>query len=200
MREPHAPEGVLTFSLLPFGTDPAPFGLQLVGQLERQGDQLAITYHLRGPLTSVVLPVPPTTGAPRRLDGLWEHTCFELFLAAEGMEPYWELNLAPNGDWNLYRLDGYRQGLTPMGDRDALPFAVRASGQGLELELTLELPLELALACRHRALQLGITAVMEHPEGDLSYWALSHGGGEADFHRREDFLLQLAPPLGQGNG
>jgi hypothetical protein len=194
MRAPFAPEGIQPFSLRAFGSEPAPLGLQLGGQLERRGDQLAITYQLRGNLTAVVLPAPSTTGAPRRLDGLWEHTCFELFLAAEGLEPYWELNLAPNGDWNLYRLDGYRRGLAPVGDRDALPFAVRGTGQGMELEVNLQLPLELALACRQRALQVGITTVMEHPQGDLTYWALSHGGAEADFHRREDFLLQLSPP------
>jgi len=194
MRAPFSLEGIQAFSLRAFGSDPAPLGLQLGGQLERRGDQLGITYQLMGPLTAVVLPAPSTTGASRRLDGLWEHTCFELFLAAEGMEPYWELNLAPNGDWNLYRLNGYRQGLAPVSDRNALPFAVRAAEQGLELELSLQLPEELASACRQRALQLGVTAVMEHPQGDLTYWALSHGGAEADFHRREDFLLQLSPP------
>lgn len=194
MKAPFASEGTQAFSLRAFGSDPAPLGLQLGGQLERRGDQLAITYQLMGPQTSVVLPTPSTMGTPRRRDGLWEHTCFELFLAAEGLEPYWEVNLAPNGDWNLYRLDGYRRGLAPVGDRDALPFVVRASDPCLELEVNLQLPLELALACRQRALQVGITTVMEHPQGDLTYWALSHGGAEADFHRREDFLLQLSPP------
>ncbi|MEB3257659.1 MAG: DOMON-like domain-containing protein [Cyanobacteriota bacterium] len=194
MRAPCRPEGTQAFSLRPFGSAPAPLGLHLGGEVGRRGDRLAITYQLKGPLASVVLPTPSTTGAPHRLDGLWKHTCFELFLAAEGLEPYWEVNLAPNGDWNLYRLDGYRRGLAPMGDRDALPFAVKDSEESLVLNLWLELPRELALACRQRALQLGITAVMEHPQGDLTYWALTHGGEEADFHRREDFLLQLAPP------
>lgn len=187
------------FTLRAFGGDPAPYGLQLGGDLERRGDVLAITYQLRGPLASVVLPASPGADAPRRLDGLWEHTCFELFLAAEGLEPYWELNLAPNGDWNLYRLEAYRQGLAPMADRHGLPFTVRISGehpeQGtLELALTLKLPQELAQACRHQPLRLGVTAVIAHPEGSLTYWALAHGGEEADFHRREDFLLRLSSP------
>lgn len=200
MRAQFSPEGVVTFSLQAFGSDPAPWGLQLGGELERRGDQLKITYQLRGPLASVVLPAPSTRGDPHRLDGLWEHTCFELFLAAEGMEPYWELNLAPNGDWNLYRLEGYRQGLAPVSDRNTLPFTVGASNRGLALELTLQLPQELSLACQQRDLQLGITAVIEHQQGALTYWALAHGGTEADFHRREDFLLRLKPSLRQGNG
>jgi hypothetical protein len=200
MSEFFAPEGAQAFTLVPFGSDPAPLGLQLVGQLVRRGDQLGIAYQLMDPLTAVVLPAPSTMGSSRRLDGLWEHTCFELFLAAEGMEPYWELNLAPNGDWNLYRLEGYRQGLAPVSDRNTLPLTVGASNRGLALELTLQLPQELSMACQQRDLQLGITAVIEHQQGALTYWALAHGGTEADFHRREDFLLRLEPSLRQGNG
>ncbi|MFY7694777.1 MAG: DOMON-like domain-containing protein [Cyanobium sp.] len=194
MRAPFAPEGALVFALLPFGSNPAALALQLGGELEWRGNRLAIAYQLRGPLDSVVLPAPNTAGAPLRQDGLWEHTCFELFLAAEGMEPYWEVNLAPNGQWNIYRLEAYRQGLEPVRDRAELPFTVRASDQGLELGFELELPQELALACRNRALQLGITAVIELAEGPLTYWALVHGGKDADFHRREDFLLRLKRP------
>jgi hypothetical protein len=38
-----------------------------------------------------------------------------------------------------------------------------------------------------------VTAVIEQQGEALSYWALAHSGLEADFHRREDFLLRLEP-------
>ncbi len=181
-----------TFALQPF--DPAAAGsdLRLEGRLERLGDRLCVTYQLSGDLLTVVLP-PPAAGPPARADELWQHTCFELFLAAEGEAPYWEVNLAPNGAWNLYRLASYRQGLTPVPDRDALPITVTSGARRLELTVDLRLPRELALACRQGALRLGITAVIETQGGVLSYWALAHGGPEADFHRREDFRLRLEP-------
>lgn len=138
------------FALLPFGTSSVALGLELRGQLEREGDQLQVHYGLSGDLASVVVP-PPAAGGPHRADGLWEHTCFELFLAAEGSECYWEVNLAPNGNWNLYRLEGYRRGLAREADREALPFAVQHGPQELQLTLTLPLPQELAEACRHPA-------------------------------------------------
>ena len=194
----NAPQGPVTpseereFALHPFGGNASDLGLQLVGRLARQGDHLRVCYQLSGDLDTVVLP-PPAVEGPRRCDGLWEHTCFELFLAAEGAQPYWEVNLAPSGHWNLYRLEGYRQGLAPEPDREALPFTVSHGAGGLELALELLLPQELALACRQHPLRLGVTAVIEQPGGALSYWALAHGGLEADFHRREDFLLRLEP-------
>ena len=48
----------------------------------------------------------------QRKDGLWTTTCFEAFIAAPGEQRYWEVNLAANGDWALYRFDGYRSGQT----------------------------------------------------------------------------------------
>lgn len=178
------------FALRPFGRSAAELGLGLEGRLARLGDQLRVGYLLSGDLASVLLP-PPMAAGPGRRDGLWEHTCFELFLAAEGAAPYWEVNLAPSGDWNLYRLDNYRQELRPEPDRDALPFTVSRGAEALVLTVELCLPEELARACRERPLRLGVTAVIEQQGGALSYWALGHGGPEADFHRREDFLLRL---------
>lgn len=178
--------------LRPFGCSAATLGLRLEGRLARLGDQLRVHYELSGDLASVLLP-HPAAGSPERRDGLWEHTCFELFLAAEGAAAYWEMNLAPSGDWNLYRLDNYRQGLRPEPDRHALPFTISRRAEGLVLTVELSLPEELAQACRERPLRLGVTAVIEQQGGALSYWALAHGGPEADFHRREDFLLRLEP-------
>ncbi|MBM5817424.1 MAG: DOMON-like domain-containing protein [Cyanobacteria bacterium K_Offshore_surface_m2_239] len=187
---PLAPEQVHPFVLRPFGAQASRLGLALGGQVVRQGEALRVVYDLRGEVESVLLPAPSPEG-PTRRDGLWEHTCFELFLAAEGMEPYWEVNLAPSGDWNLYRLSGYREGLRPELEREALPFTVARGDGRLALAVDLSLPRELALACRRQPLRLGVTAVLEQPAGALSYWALSHGGTVADFHRRDDFLLRF---------
>jgi hypothetical protein len=194
--------GEQPFVLQPFGGTVALPDLCLEGHLGLEGlthlegpprrgsERLRVTWRLSGDLASLVLPVP-SGAAPVRADGLWRHTCFELFLAAEGAIPYWEVNLAPNGDWNLYRLAAYRQGLTPVPDREVLPFTVTRLAGRLEVTLDLFLPLELSQACRQNPLRVGVSAVMEQQSGGLSYWALAHGGAEADFHRREDFVLRL---------
>jgi hypothetical protein len=165
--------------------------VRLDGRLALQRDHLHITYQLSGDVPSVVLPPFSNERSGRRADNLWQHTCFELFLAAEGEDPYWEVNLAPNGAWNLYRLAAYRKGLAPEPDRDALPFTVSTHPGALVLTLDLRLPRELYLACRRRPLCLGVTAVIERKGRELSYWALAHGGPNADFHRREDFILRF---------
>lgn len=174
------------FSLLPSDAGSAPAGLTLGGSLARRGEGLAIHYVLAGPLEAVRIPAPAPP--PFRSDGLWERTCFELFLGVPGEEAYWEFNLSPSGYWNVYRLAGYRQGLTPEAAYGDLNIEIRRRSDGLDLGLRCDLPPSVR---RNPALEVAICAVIERSDGRLSYWALGHPGPEPDFHRRDGFLLTL---------
>jgi hypothetical protein len=165
---------------------PPPASLALAGSVQRDGDRLSLHYRLEDPEALVL--VPPAIAAPRRCYDLWTSTCFEFFLAEPGAEPYWEGNLAPNGDWNLFRLTGYRQGLAPEPAINALPFVVERAGGGLDLAVTLDLG---ALLLAGRPVELAVTAVVELRNGEILYWALRHPGEQADFHWREGFGLRL---------
>ena len=102
---------------------------------------------------------------PQRRDGLWQHTCFEAFFGVLGSDDYWEFNLAPSGDWNVYRFAGYRAGQTPetaygplpltvMGPRAAPPAAdcrLTAPRALLELEMCCPLPPRCRSGCRRAA-------------------------------------------------
>ena len=37
----------------------------------------------------------------------------------------------------------------------------------------------------------GIAAVIKLAGGELTYWALTHPGPAADFHRRDSFVVEL---------
>jgi hypothetical protein len=165
---------------------PPPASLSLAGSVRRDGDRLSLHYRLEDPEGLVL--VPPASAAPRRCYDLWTTTCFEFFLAEPGAEPYWEGNLAPSGDWNLFRLSGYRQGLAPEPAINALPFVVERAGGGFDLSVTLDLA---ALPLAGRPLEMAVTAVVELRDGEILYWALAHPGEQADFHWREGFKMRL---------
>jgi hypothetical protein len=38
---------------------------------------------------------------------------------------------------------------------------------------------------------VGITTVIKHKDGEVTYWALIHQGKEADFHIRESFIVEI---------
>lgn len=194
------------FSLHPFpgaGTLP---DLQISGRIGRQAERLSLSYLLRGDLAAVLLPVP--TATPARRDQLWERTCFECFLGVKQTQGYWEFNLSPTGDWNVYCFQGYRQGMSRELSLNSLPVQTQHLGNQFCLSLEIDLARlhrgaiagiggatpagqESAAVLAQLPLEVGITAVIQAAAGDLSYWALTHCGPEPDFHRRESFSLQL---------
>jgi hypothetical protein len=185
------------FELEPFGGQQEREALGLQGvrvqgavALERSPEGATLRLHYRleadlGSAASALLLPPP--GPPSRRDGLWQHTCLEAFLAPADGEPYWELNLAPSGDWALYRFAAYRRGQQSPA-LENLPVAVVNRAEQLELSLNFPLPTELATASQ---LELAVTAVLEQQSGALSYWALRHPAAQPDFHLREGFVLRL---------
>lgn len=178
-------------ALRPFEGSATLAGWRLEGDAVRAGPRLDVAWRLRGDLGGLALPAPALS--PARRDGLWRATCFELFLAAAGEPGYVELNLAPSGDWNVYRFDGYRAGMRPEPALATLPFAVTVGPDRLDVDLRFDLgPLGLAGA----NLDAGISAVLAAPGGATSFWALSHPGRQPDFHDRSGFRLRLAAAEG----
>jgi hypothetical protein len=188
--------------LEPFGGLAHPPDLTVSGQASRQGvsqggrqaGRLELVWCLAGDLEALVLPEP--SESRRRCDGLWQTTCLEAFWGFAGQDAYWELNLAPSGDWNLYRLSHYRGPLTPVDLAEAPPWQVRRSAREFEVAVDLDLS-EVAGAdepgVADLPLEISLTAVIEQVGQGVSYWALAHTGAEPDFHRRDSFGLMVPP-------
>ena len=160
--------------------------LVLDGHLDRHGLEMTIQYQMLGSIERLVIGGPSAN--PERRDELWRTTCLEFFLAAPGKEAYWEFNLSPEGHWNVYRFDGYRQGMAPEAGYDTLPFQVRRDPHSLQLSLHCPLPPGIG---PDQPIEVGICAVLEL-EGSLpTFWALTHPGTKPDFHRRDSFAIRL---------
>jgi hypothetical protein len=189
-----------TFSLTPFSSPE--LALKITGTIERHDRHLAIRYDLVGDLAEVVVPLEEGDGQStacfvRRKHELWKTTCFEFFLGVKHSDLYWEFNLSPAGHWNVYRFEGYRYGMEEETALTTLPFKVEHQPEMLSLALDCDLssidalPFSNQMAPSDRALEVAITAVIESKSGEITYWALTHPGAEADFHRRDSFIIEL---------
>ncbi|MEY4297523.1 MAG: hypothetical protein RLZZ423_702 [Cyanobacteriota bacterium] len=186
-----APRMLAPRMLAPFRSEPQLEGLQLQATATWDGAVLSLHYGLCGALAAWRL--PPPAAQPARRDGLWQSTCFEAFFGVPGQPQYWEINLAPSGDWNLYALSAYREGLRPEPAVSRLPFRLVRPDAWPDPSATQELQLSFELDLRSlikaaAPLELSATAVLDHREHGCSYWAWRHTGQEADFHRRDSFL------------
>lgn len=174
------------FSLQPFSeTGPAP-SLKIEGEISRVSNRLAIHYDLFGHLTEIVVPMPAEIAV--RKNTLWEETCFEFFIAAKGSSRYREFNLSPAGHWNVFCFAAYRKGMQEDAEVLSLPVSAHFSPGALSLSLKIDLD---RILLRDQALEVGISAVIKHCDGMMSFWSLSHPGPQADFHRRDGFLIEL---------
>jgi hypothetical protein len=150
-------------------------------------DALRLRYFVDGDVQRIVLPPP---AHPRATDGLWRHTCFEAFVAGEGSGAYCEFNFSPSTQWAVYGFTGYREGMAPL--EHVLPPKVTASITDDRIALEALVSRETLLALPGGpALRLGLAAVIEHSDGGLSYWALTHRADKPDFHDPGSFVLRL---------
>ncbi|MBW4424932.1 MAG: DOMON-like domain-containing protein [Nostoc desertorum CM1-VF14] len=174
------------FSLQPFPSTKSLPNLKIAGNIARNGNKLTIRYTLGGDLKEIVIPPPSKT--PLRKHELWQDTCFEFFVGIKDSQRYWEFNLSPAGHWNVYRFDGYRQGMQEETAFENLSFNVQNQSDGLTLALDAGLG-KIILA--EQALEVAITTVIKDKDGEVAYWALTHRGTEADFHIRDSFTVEL---------
>jgi hypothetical protein len=175
-----------SFFLKPFpSSGPVP-GIKIKGGIERRSNVLTVCYELLGPLAELGLPAP--SEKPARRGALWEETCFEFFIAAKNSGQYWEFNLSPAGHWNIYRFEAYRQGMREEPDITSLPFSIERKPDSFRLSLEFDLD---KIIPADQALHAAVSAVLKPINGELTYWALTHPGPQADFHRRDSFIIEL---------
>lgn len=76
--------------------------------------QLAVIFEIKNSPEEAFYPSFATNNedkiAQLQQDFLWQHSCYELFLAFDNAKdsPYLEINVSPSGAFNLYHFDGYR--------------------------------------------------------------------------------------------
>jgi hypothetical protein len=184
MRVDEDKPGSAFAKLIPHPHFPALAVRQIEAATERRGrNRLLLTYRVAGRVSDLLFPSPAD---PVRTDGLWRHSCFELFARASGDGGYLEYNFAPSAQWAAYRFDGYRTGM-----RDAETMLPRVESW-IENDDVFSLQAEVDLPSAS-PWELGLSAIIEEIDGRRSYWALRHPPGEPDFHHSDCFALQLAP-------
>lgn len=154
-------------------------------------DVLYVMFKLEGDVNRIQSVSP--YGSGKRLDDLWKSTCFECFVSDAGKPAYREFNFSPRGGWAAYDFAAYREGrkdlnmiVRPYGNEEV-------SSNRMTIEKHLVLPME-TVPRRAHSWQIGLSAVIEEIDGNISYWALSHPPGKPDFHHRDCFTLELPPP------
>ena len=152
------------------------------------GGALCLRYELAGDLSA--LRVPALASAPAATDGLWQHSCFEAFIGPADGSAYREFNFSPSGNWAVYAFDDERQRAPEQPLVTATTILTERAGDTLTLNATLPRT-ALPPAWSDAPVWLGLSAVLETTDGQLSYWALAHPRERPDFHHRAGWTARL---------
>lgn len=131
------------------------------------------------------LAIPKLAGCARA-DGLWQATCFEIFVRDGEGPGYSEFNLSPSERWAAYDFTDYREGMRERSMPHA-PVCAWRTGSAFSL-FDAAIPLG---ALADLPLAFGASAVLEEARGTKSYWALAHPAEQPDFHHGDGFVLAL---------
>jgi hypothetical protein len=153
-------------------------------------DLVTVEFSVSGAVDALSL--PPWSRA-LRADGLWNHSCFEVFIRPGDGAPYAEFNFAPTGGWAAYQFDATRVGMRNLaGIGDPI---VEAESTDATYRLRAQFDLgRIAEFSEAQIWQLGVSAVIEDKVGTKSYWALAHPPGKPDFHHNACFAQALKRP------
>jgi hypothetical protein len=168
---------------------PLPVGWSLTVQCDADPAAVRLIWTLRGDVAAVRL---PRAAAPARRDGLWRHTCFELFVAEPSGAGYREFNFSPSSEWAAYAFTRYREGMAALELPESPRIRLEIEATGLLLTTLLprsalgSVPQE--RASRRRC---ALAAVIERADGSFAYLALAHPPGRPDFHHRDGFVFEL---------
>lgn len=174
------------FSLEPFQENAFTQDFRISGHINRNSNLLSIRYELSGKRSDILL--PEKSARPTRTNHLWEHTCFEFFVAVKDLPHYWEFNLSPSGNWNVYRFQAYRKGMAEESTYTSLPFQTQNQPESFRLHIECDLK---TIIDESQPIEMAVSTVVKHKSGEMSYWALDHRGSRPDFHLRDAFILEL---------
>ncbi|NOZ54921.1 MAG: hypothetical protein GXP08_17595 [Gammaproteobacteria bacterium] len=165
----------------------ATLDVAIYGSLTLDSQHIIINFKLKG--NNSLVKHPPIASTPQRKDNLWQTTCFEVFTATTASSEYWEYNISPCHNWNVYSFNDYRskQALAP-------PFTgmvkIKTLYSNSHLDgITASLPLPQPLVGRE--IILGINSVLQDINNNLHYYALIHPNLKPDFHDRRGFIMCL---------
>ena len=174
--------------LIPFDLERAP-PISIETELHHNDESLFISYRIRSGLH--LIDFGKGTPKKERVVGLWEKTCFELFIKNQ-LGQYIEFNFSPTFEWNCFYFDK---------KDDALSEWIKMTRPETDILLSIDHFLQFIVIKKclfpvgffdgSNQLHAGVTAVIKDKNKIMSYWALSHLDSRPNFHHHDSFKYKF---------
>lgn len=159
--------------------------ISVVCSVECPEDRSSLTVSFAGKgqdLAQIIF--PSLTNEPARTDQLWLSTCFEFFLGTPTSSQYWEWNVSPSADWNVFHFTGYRESKREEERIENIKPTITISPEKFFLSWKIDYQ-RLDIDLENAIVQP--TAILFSKKAEESFWAPKHSGTRADFHLQKNF-------------
>ncbi len=138
---------------------------------------------------TALVKLPPPSKSPAKKDGLYNTTCFEIFIANSSGQ-YLEWNFSPALDWCLFSFESERKKSSDLlGKESFSQFHFDVNPQSLNLKVQLDSARIRKVLNSPGKLKASMTAVIEFQSGKKDYYAFKHLKDKPDFHDLNGFLI-----------
>lgn len=166
-------------SLLPFGNPQS--NIELKADLEiRSAERLDLVFKWKDPQGKIIFSVEPANG---RHMGLWQQTCFEVFIQPAGGKKYFEINLTRQRAWNVFEFADYRSPQPPQELMGAELQDFKLSNN--ELRASFRLP-----GTDFKKIKVSFCSVVVLRDAGVTYWSVKHADTKPNFHHFESFITE----------
>ncbi|MFI5390522.1 MAG: hypothetical protein ACHQYQ_04100 [Bacteriovoracales bacterium] len=166
-----------TFQLIPFKSEK---NLNISGCLERNLKTFTLSLHFLDPEESIKFSYSKNQSYKRAF-GLWEKTCFEVFLKKINSNEYIEFNFSPDLEWSCFHFDDYKEGMKNYEGVKIIDLNFDSKTNTFRATWEFDF-LNWDFNC-------GISTIIENKDLKKSFWALKHPNLTPDFHDFRSFAL-----------
>lgn len=170
--------------LKPFNGPTFPFEIKT--NISFNGDLVTVDYKISNLIESVALTSRKTK--PQRTIGLWNSTCFELFLKNKGSNEYIEFNFSSSHDWNCFKFQNQNDQLREWTQLNKVEITSFRDTNLYHLKVTFLKPQLPSNFQELERLLYSTTTVIKHSDDSYSYWAIKHTDNKPNFHHPESFV------------
>ncbi|MCC2680373.1 MAG: hypothetical protein K0R29_2949 [Pseudobdellovibrio sp.] len=165
--------------LLPFGEVQS--NIEISADLTiRSADLIDVIFKWSDPHNKIVFSDEPSNS---RQMGLWQQTCFEVFIQPSGAKKYFEINLTSKKAWNVFSFDDYRMPQPPREVQGAE--LVSFNMNGTEIRASFKLP-----GADLKKINISFCSVVVLKDAGVTYWSVKHADTKPNFHHFGSFITE----------
>jgi len=123
----------------------------------------------------------PQESQQKRVHELWRKSCFEFFFSIGDSDEYYEINISPTTEWNIYHFNSYREGMKEVTDISIPSINVHRGKESISLSFEVQF---LAQEIVNKPFSYNLATILLNNSSLRYFFTIHRKDGDVDFHNK----------------